>query len=214
MQNATPRNTRFVKPRLFSHAPAHRAAERTLYYPAKEAETIAWRYSEVGPESTGQLLSVRPIGTVRSPHTQAAATPVQPVFAEGVVGRAEILPECAGGLADLEGFSHIWLLYWFHEAGPAGMSVKPYLQDVEHGVFATRAPTRPNPIGLSLVRLVRREGTVLHLEDVDLLDGTPLLDVKPYVPRFDHRDGARTGWMESVDEETAQRRGRRQSYTD
>ena len=87
--------------------------------------------------------------------------------------------------------------------------MKPYLQDVERGVFATRAPCRPNPIGLSLVRLVRREGNVLHVEDVDMLDGSPLLDVKPFIPRFDVREGARVGWQEEVDEETAWRLGRR-----
>jgi tRNA-Thr(GGU) m(6)t(6)A37 methyltransferase TsaA len=165
--------------------------------------------SETSP--TFRSLSVRPIGVIHSPHTHAAETPIQPVFAEGVPGQAELLPVYAAGLQDLEGFSHIWLLYWFHQAGAPRLVVKPFLQDAEHGVFATRAPARPNPIGLSLVRLVRREGCVLHLEDVDLLDGTPLLDIKPYVPRFDYRTGVRTGWLETVDEQTAQRRGRRQA---
>jgi tRNA-Thr(GGU) m(6)t(6)A37 methyltransferase TsaA len=144
---------------------------------------------------------------------RADDTPIQPVFAEGVQGRAEVLPEYAEGLQDLEGFSHIWLLYWFHQAGPPRLIVQPFLQDTAHGVFATRAPTRPNPIGLSLVRLVRRAGCVLHLEDVDVLDGTPLLDIKPYVPRFDYRADVRTGWLVAVDEQTAQQRGRRQSPT-
>lgn len=158
-------------------------------------------------------LTLCPIGVIHTPHTRAEDTPIQPVFAQGVQGRAEILPEHAEGLQDLDGFSHIWLLYWFHQAGPARLTVRPFLQDVEHGVFATRAPTRPNPIGLSLVRLVRREGCILYLEDVDVLDGTPLLDIKPYVPRFDCRTDVRTGWLEAVDEQTAQRRGRRQSPT-
>jgi tRNA-Thr(GGU) m(6)t(6)A37 methyltransferase TsaA len=161
--------------------------------------------------STAGSQTIHPIGMIHTPHTRAEETPIQPVFAEGVQGRAEILPEYAAGLQDLEGFSHIWLLYWFHQAGPPRLIVQPFLQDAEHGVFATRAPTRPNPIGLSLVRLVRREGCVLHLEDVDVLDGTPLLDIKPYVPRFDYRTGVRTGWLEAVDEQTAQRRGQRQS---
>jgi tRNA (adenine37-N6)-methyltransferase len=168
--------------------------------------------SESGP-AFGSL-SVCPIGVIHTPHTRADDTPIQPVFAEGVQGRAEILPEYAEGLQDLEGFSHIWLLYWFHQAGPPRLIVQPFLQDAEHGVFATRAPARPNPIGLSLVRLVRREGRVLYLEDVDVLDGTPLLDIKPYVPRFDYRTDVRTGWLEAVDEQTAQRRGRRQPPTD
>lgn len=162
-----------------------------------------------GHGSTTEAQIIHPIGVIHSPHVRAEETPIQPNFAEGVPGQAEILPEYAGGLADLDGFSHVWLLYWFHRAGPARLIVKPFLQDAEHGVFATRAPTRPNPIGLSLVRLVRREGCLLHLEDVDILDGTPLLDIKPYVPRFDYRAGARTGWLEAVDEQTAQQRGQR-----
>lgn len=159
-------------------------------------------------------LTVRSIGVVRSPHTVADQTPIQPVFAQGVPGRAEIRPQYAAGLQDLDGFSHVWLLYWFHQAGPTRLIVQPFLQDAEHGVFATRAPTRPNPIGLSLVRLVRREGCVLHLEDVDVLDGTPLLDIKPYVPCFDYRADARTGWLETVDEQEARRRGQRSFRTD
>ena len=164
------------------------------------------------PESNSDAASlvVRPIGVIRTPHTRPEETPIQPVFAEGIAGRAEILPEYAEGLADLEGFSHIWLLYWFDRARPMRLTVRPFLEDAEHGVFATRAPTRPNPLGLSLVRLVRREGCVLHLEDVDVLDGTPLLDIKPHAPRFDRRAEVRTGWLEAVDERTAQRRGRRQ----
>jgi len=160
-------------------------------------------------QPTGPFV-VRPIGVIRSSHTRADQTPIQPVFAQGANGRAEIYPPYGDGLRDLDGFSHIWLLYWFHQAGPPRLTVQPYLQDVDHDVFATRAPSRPNPIGLSLVRLVRQEGTVLHLEDVDILDGTPLLDIKPYVPRFDQRAGVRIGWLEQVDEREAEMRGRRQ----
>ncbi len=87
--------------------------------------------------------------------------------------------------------------------------VKPFLQDVERGVFATRAPCRPNAIGLSIVKLLRRDGNTLYLDDVDVLDGTPLLDIKPYTARFDRIDGTRNGWQDEVDEETARRRGRR-----
>lgn len=160
-------------------------------------------------DPTSGTFFTRPIGVIHTPHTRPEETPIQPVFAEGVHGWAEILPEFAAGLADLEGFSHIWLLYWFHRAGPPRLIVQPFLQDAEHGVFATRAPTRPNPLGLSLVRLVRREGCLLHLDGVDVLDGTPLLDIKPYVPRFDNRADARTGWLEAVDEPTARARGER-----
>ncbi len=155
-------------------------------------------------------LTLHAISVIHSPHVRPEQTPIQPVFAEGVQGWAELLPEYAAGLEDLEGFSHLWLVYWFHQAGPARLTVQPFLQDATHGVFATRAPTRPNPIGLSLVRLVRRADCVLHIEDVDILDGTPLLDIKPYVPRFDYRADARTGWLEAVDDQTARVRGRSQ----
>jgi tRNA-Thr(GGU) m(6)t(6)A37 methyltransferase TsaA len=166
-----------------------------------------------GHGPAGKSYTVHPIGVLRTPPTRAEETPIQPVFAEGVQGRAEIHPEFADALRDLEGFSHVWLLYWLHQAGPARLIVQPFLEDIAHGLFATRAPTRPNPLGLSLVRLLRRDGCVLHLEDVDILDGTPLLDIKPYVPRFDCRADVRTGWLESVDEQTAQARGRRQPPT-
>ena len=154
-------------------------------------------------------ITLRPIGVIRSPHTVAEKTPIQPVFAANARGTAELQLEYEEGLVDLEGFSHLWLIYVLHRAGEPCLTVKPFLDDVPRGVFATRAPCRPNPIGMSLVRLVRREGPILHLEDVDVLDGTPLLDIKPYVTRFDVRDGARCGWQEHVDDETARQRGRR-----
>jgi len=156
-----------------------------------------------------QPIEYHPIGVIRSPHQDPKATPIQPAYAQGIEGRAEVLPEFAEGLRDLEGFSHIHLVYHFHRSAGTRLAVKPFLQDEERGVFATRAPCRPNAIGLSLVRLVRREGTTLYLEDVDILDGTPLLDIKPFVPRFDHREGARCGWQDDVDEPTARRLGRR-----
>jgi tRNA-Thr(GGU) m(6)t(6)A37 methyltransferase TsaA len=131
------------------------------------------------------------------------------VYADDIRGEAEILPEFAEGLRDLDGFSHLCLIYWFHKATTPKLVVTPFLDDTPRGVFATRAPCRPNPIGVSIVRLLRREGNVLHLQDVDILDGTPLLDIKPYVTRFDCREGARCGWQDEVDEETARRRGRR-----
>lgn len=156
-------------------------------------------------------VTFRPIGLIRSPHTDPAATPIQPVYAKDCLGRAEILPAFADGLVDIEGFSHIYLLYHLHRAPPAQLSVKPFLQDVEHGIFATRAPCRPNPLGLSLVRLLRREGNILHLSGVDLLDGAPLLDIKPFSPRFDTVENPRGGWTDEVSDEDAQRRGRRLS---
>ena len=155
-------------------------------------------------------ISFRPIGVIHSPHTTPEKTPIQPVFATGVNGTVVVESDYEQGLADLDGFSHVWLIYLFHRAGAPRLTVKPYLEDVPHGVFATRAPCRPNPIGLSLVRLVRREGCTLHLEDVDMLDGTPLLDIKPYSSRFDVRADARCGWLDKIDHGTAHSRGRRE----
>lgn len=155
------------------------------------------------------VVTYRAIGVIRSGHTEPAATPIQPVFADGCRGRVEIFSEYAEGLRDVEGFSHFYLIYALDRAGASRLVVKPFLQDVERGVFATRAPFRPNPIGLSLVRLLRRDGPILHCEGLDILDGTPLLDLKPYVPRFDRVEHARGGWTEEVDDETAHRRGQR-----
>jgi len=155
------------------------------------------------------VISYNPIGVIYSEHVVAQETPIQPTYAKGCKGRAEIFPEFAEGLRDLEGFSHLVLIYHFHRAGAARLIVKPFLQDVERGVFATRAPCRPNAIGLSVVELVRREDNVLHLDRVDILDGTPLLDIKPYAARFDRFETSRNGWQDDVDEETARQRGSR-----
>jgi tRNA-Thr(GGU) m(6)t(6)A37 methyltransferase TsaA len=155
-------------------------------------------------------ITYKPIGVIHSEHVAAGRTPIQPVFAKGCTGRAEVFPEFAAGLRDLEGFSHVYLIYHLHRAGPVKLVVKPFLQDVERGVFATRAPCRPNAIGLSIVELVRREDNVLHLDGVDILDGTPLLDIKPYTARFDCIETTRNGWQDEIDEQTAQRRGRRE----
>lgn len=150
------------------------------------------------------------IGVIHSPHQVAEKTPIQPSFATGIPGTVELDPAYEAGLADLDGFSHIWLVYLLDRVGERRLTVKPFLEDVPHGVFATRAPCRPNPIGLSLVRLVRRAGCTLYVEDVDVLDGTPLLDIKPYVDRFDRSEDVRCGWVDGVDEAAAQQRGRRQ----
>ncbi len=149
------------------------------------------------------------IGVICSPYVDPAQTPIQPVFARGVKGRVEVFPQYVAGLKDLEGFSHVHLVYVFHLSRGAKLRVKPFLQDEEHGIFATRSPVRPNPIGMSIVRLVGIDGAVLHVEDTDIVDGAPLLDIKPYSPRFDVRAGARSGWMEEVDEATTRERGGR-----
>ena len=156
-----------------------------------------------------QNIIFTPIGVIRSEHAVARQTPIQPIYAKGCKGRAEIFPEFAEGLCDLQGFSHIYLIFHFNQAGPVQLTVKPFLQDIARGVFSTRAPCRPNGIGMSIVELVGREGNVLLLDRVDILDGTPLLDIKPYSTRFDRLDNTRNGWQDEVDEESAQGLGRR-----
>jgi len=155
------------------------------------------------------MITYKPIGTIRSEHIVEEETPVQPVYAAECRGRVEIFPEFAEGLRDLEGFSHVYLIYHLHRVQSATLTVKPFLQDVDHGIFATRAPFRPNAIGLSVVTLLSREGNTLHVKGVDILDGTPLLDIKPYTVKFDCVKTARNGWYDEVDEKTARQRGLR-----
>jgi tRNA-Thr(GGU) m(6)t(6)A37 methyltransferase TsaA len=150
-----------------------------------------------------------PIGVIRSEHTAADHTPIQPVYAKGCRGRVELFDAFVEGLADLDGFSHIYLIYHFHQAPPLRLRIKPFLQDVERGIFAIRAPGRPNPIGLSVVELLKIEGSVVHFDGADILDGTPLLDIKPYTAKFDLCDVKKSGWQDEVDEPTAQRKGKR-----
>jgi len=137
--------------------------------------------------------TMKPIGVIHSPFTDKTQTPIQAARSQAV-GRVEVFPKFADGLQDLEGFSHIFLLYAFHQSDGYALRVKPFLDDTLRGLFATRYPCRPNPIGLSVVRLLARRGNVLEIEGVDVFDGTPLLDIKPYVPEFDVRTDVKTGW--------------------
>ena len=136
----------------------------------------------------------RPIGIIHSPSKGRDGTPIQPIGAIGVKAEVEIFPEYVEGLQDLDGFSHIILLYHCHLSKVYKLKVKPFLDDVLRGVFATRAPVRPNPIGLSLVRLIQIERATLSVQDIDIIDKTPLLDIKPFVPDFDVRKTANIGW--------------------
>jgi tRNA-Thr(GGU) m(6)t(6)A37 methyltransferase TsaA len=151
-----------------------------------------------------QEIIYRPIGVIHSPFKETKGMPIQSAGARGVAGTVEVIPECGDGLKDLEGFSHIFLLYHFHLSQGYLLRVKPYLDDSLRGVFATRAPRRPNAIGMSVVRLVGIEGCTLHIEDVDIVDSTPLLDIKPYVPEFDSREVERTGWLAGKAEKAAE----------
>ncbi len=138
----------------------------------------------------------RPIGLIRSPFTGKDKTPIQP-YRSNAHGVVELLPEFEDGLRDLDGFSHLILLYHFHRADPGyDLLVTPFLDDRPRGLFATRYPRRPNCLGLSVVRLLRREANLLHVAAIDVLDGTPLLDIKPYVPPFDAVPEATMGWLE------------------
>jgi tRNA-Thr(GGU) m(6)t(6)A37 methyltransferase TsaA len=139
---------------------------------------------------------MRPIGVIHSPFTDPDRTPIQPTHSQAI-GQVEVYPEFAEGLQDIEGFSHLILLYVFHRSSGYALRVKPFLDDVLRGLFATRYPRRPNPIGLSVVRLLARRDNALEIEGVDVLDGTPVLDIKPYVPDFDVRTQTRTGWYET-----------------
>ena len=140
-----------------------------------------------------------PIGVIHSPFADLRGMPIQPTGKASAPGIAEVFPEFADGLKDLDGFSHVILLYHLHEVRRAALVVRPFLGEQARGVFATRAPTRPNPIGLSIAELVRIEGNRLHLANVDILDATPLLDIKPYVPEFDQPKDVRTGWLEAAE---------------
>ena len=137
-----------------------------------------------------------PIGVIRTPFTEPKGMPIQPAFSQAA-GQVEVLAEYAEGLQDLEGFSHVILIYALHRSEGYALRVKPFLDNVMRGLFATRYPNRPNPIGLSIVRLLSRRENVLEVEEIDVLDGTPLLDIKPYVPDFDSRADARAGWYDS-----------------
>jgi tRNA-Thr(GGU) m(6)t(6)A37 methyltransferase TsaA len=136
-----------------------------------------------------------PIGVVRSPFKTVEGTPIQPVGAKGVRGRIELRQEFVAGVKDLEGFSHIILIYHFHLSKGFDLQVRPFLDTERRGLFATRVPKRPNPVGISVVRLVKVEGANLTIENVDVIDGTPLLDIKPYVPQFDPIETDEIGWF-------------------
>ncbi|MGD6808280.1 MAG: tRNA (N6-threonylcarbamoyladenosine(37)-N6)-methyltransferase TrmO [Candidatus Bathyarchaeia archaeon] len=139
-------------------------------------------------------ITYKPIGVIHSPFKEPKNVPIQ-ASASGTTGTIELNPQYVEGLKDLEGFSHIILLYHFHLVKSVSLLVKPFLDNNLHGLFATRAPARPNPIGLSIVQLKKVDGNILHIQDVDILDGTPLLDIKPYVPKFDYRENCKIGWF-------------------
>ena len=140
-------------------------------------------------------ISYTPIGIIHSPFIELDGMPIQPSAARGIKGHIFINEEFAEGLDDLDGFSHIYLLYHLHLSNSYNLKVVPFLDDKLRGIFSTRAPKRPNPIGLSLVKLNQIEMNRLEIENVDIIDGTPLLDIKPYIPEMDEVDHLRIGWL-------------------
>ena len=148
----------------------------------------------------------KPIGIIHTPFKTPEGMPIQPAGAGGIKGRVEIFGAYKDGLKDLKGFSHILLLYHFHQSKGFDLHVVPFMDSQIRGVFSTRAPRRPNPIGMSLVKLMKIEGRMLHIENVDILDGTPLLDIKPYVPEFDKATSVKTGWLKNTGKTVSERK--------
>ena len=144
-------------------------------------------------------ISLQVIGRIRTSFVEATGTPIQPVYAQGAEGQVIVDDPFAAALDDIEGFDRVWLVYWMDRVAAFQLRVVPYRDTRERGLFATRSPCRPNPIGMSAVRLVRREGCCLHVLDADVLDDTPLLDIKPYMPEFDAHPSARAGWFDACE---------------
>ena len=142
------------------------------------------------------IYSFAPIGTIRTPFSIPDGTPIQPSRAAGAKGVVQIDAPFRQGLQDPEGFERIWLIYHFHEVPTEQLFVRPFLDTTPRGVFATRSPVRPTPLGISAVRLLRVQEDCLEVADIDVIDGTPLLDIKPYVPEFDSYPGSKAGWFD------------------
>ena len=154
------------------------------------------------------IIEYKPIGIIRSPFKELEGMPIQPVGACGITGEIHIEKEYQEGLVDLEEFSHIILLYHFHLSNGYSLRVKPFLDEKKHGIFATRAPKRPNPIGISVVGLEKVEDNIIHISNVDIVDGTPLLDIKPYIPHFNcvNEEELCVGWFEDKHHEAANKK--------
>lgn len=153
-------------------------------------------------------MKFKSIGVIRTPFKEQPGTPIQGVYSEGAEGKIELFPEYVDGLQDVSGFDRVWLVYWMDRSAKAKLKVMPYRDTQERGVFATRAPSRPNPIGLSCVRVTGVSGNVISIRDVDMLDGTPLLDIKPYMPEFDSYPESKAGWFDEKRDARTQADGR------
>ena len=153
-----------------------------------------------------EKVEFKPIGIIHTPFTKTEGMPIQPSGGRGIKGKVEINPEYREGLTDLEKFSHAVLIYHFHRSDGYKLKIKPFLDTEKRGLFATRAPRRPNPIGISVVKINKIEDGVIHIENIDILDGTPLLDIKPYIPDFENFEDIKTGWLEGKSGKAAGKR--------
>lgn len=141
-------------------------------------------------------ITIKPIGIINTPYKEPKGIPIQGKFEKGVIGTVRLFPEYRAGLKDIEGFSHLILIYHFNRSKEERLTGKPFLEDVEHGIFAIRSPHRPNHIGFSIVKIKKVKGKTITFSEVDILDGTPLLDIKPYVKHFDSRGKVKNGWID------------------
>jgi len=142
-------------------------------------------------------ITINPIGIIHTPFNNIKAMPIQPLAADGVKGHIELFPKYIEGLTDLAGFSHITILYHLHKINGYELKVKPFMDNKEHGIFSTKSPKRPNAIGLSTVKLLGIENNIIHIEMVDMLNGTPLIDIKPFFSKFDNRTNTKSGWLDN-----------------
>ncbi len=162
----------------------------------------------VSGSEVGSWITMRAVGVIRTPFVEASGTPIQAAYGQGIEGQVVLHESYAQALDDIEGFERLWLIYWMDRVSGFKPRVIPYRDTKEHGLFATRSPGRPNPIGMTVVRFLRREGATLYVADIDILDGTQLLDIKPYIPAFDAHPVSRAGWFDTpgVDRRVADNR--------
>ena len=152
------------------------------------------------------MITYKPIGIIETPYEDPGNMPIQPIGAEGIKGKVILNNEYTKGLKDLDGFSHIILVYHFHKSKKVSLLARPFLEETKRGIFATRGPGRPNKIGISVVKLEKIQGNELHISNVDMLNGTPLLDIKPYVVKFDNAENTKIGWLEHYIKEADEKR--------
>lgn len=143
----------------------------------------------------GKTMEIKPIGVIHTPFRTKEECPIQPLYSADTLGRVEVYEQYAEGLKDIETFSYVYLLYQFDRSGAVQLIRPTFLDDESHGVFATRHPCRPNGIGISIVKVIQRINNVIEIEGIDVLDQAPLIDIKPYIPRFDRIDNASEGWV-------------------